>query len=342
MAGPQDRTVLVSGGSGYIAGFLVRQLAAEGWTVHATIRSLAREAEVRTRLAVDNDRLHFFAADLTSDAGWAEAMTGCSHVAHVASPFPATAVKDANDLIVPARDGALRALRFARDAGVGRFVLTSSSAAIAYGHPPGQTTFTEADWSDATSPDTSPYAQSKTIAERAARDWMAAEGGSMEFVSINPSLVVGPVMDADVSTSIEAIEKMLSGALPGCPDLGFGVVDVRDLADLHVRVLTAPDMAGERFIASGRFFKLVEIARILKARLGPQARKVPITTLPNFLVRMVAIWDPLVRSVLSELGRTRNMDASHAKAVLGWETRLEEDSLVDCARSLIDKGIVKV
>jgi dihydroflavonol-4-reductase len=335
-------TVLVSGGSGYIAGFLIRQLVAEGWTVHTTIRNLAREGEVRARLAVDKAQLKFFAADLTADAGWAEAMAGCTHVAHVASPFPPSAVKHEDDLIAPARDGALRALRFARDAGVARFVLTSSSAAIAYGHPPGQTTFTEADWSDPTSPDTSAYARSKTIAERAARDWMAEEGGAMEFASINPSLVVGPVMDADVSTSIEAIEKMLSGALPGCPNLGFGVVDVRDLADLHIRVLTAPGMAGERFIASGRFFKLVEIARLLKARLGPKARRVPTRTLPDFLVRMVAIWDPLVRMVISELGRTRNMDASHAKAVLGWATRSEEDSLVDCANSLIDKGIVKV
>ena len=336
------QTVLVSGGSGYIAGYIIRELVAQGSTVHTTVRDGARESEVRKRLDVDNKRLHFFVADLTSDNGWAEAMTGCTHVIHVASPFPPTAVKHADDLIVPARDGALRALRFARDAGVSRFVQTSSSAAVAYGHPPGQTTFTEADWSDPSSPDTSPYAQSKTIAERAARDWIAREGGAMEYCSINPSLVLGPVMDADVSTSIDAIQKMLSGALPGCPDLGFGVVDVRDLADLHVRVLTAPGMAGERFIASGRFFKMVEIARILKTRLGPQARKVPTRTLPDFLVRIVAIWDPLVRMVISELGRTRNMDASHAKVVLGWVTRPEEESVIDCAKSLIDHGIVKV
>ena len=336
------QTVLVSGGSGYIAGYIIRELVAQGWTVHTTVRDGAREGEVRKRLDVDNKRLHFFVADLTSDNGWAEAMTGCTHAIHVASPFPPTAVKHADDLIVPARDGALRALRFARDAGVLRFVQTSSSAAVAYGHPPGQTTFTEADWSDPSSPDTSPYAQSKTIAERAARDWIAREGGAMEYCSINPSLVLGPVMDADVSTSIDAIQKMLSGALPGCPDLGFGVVDVRDLADLHVRVLAAPGMAGERFIASGRFFKLVEIARILKTRLGPQARKVPTRTLPDFLVRIVAIWDPLVRMVISELGRTRNMDASHAKIVLGWVTRPEEESVIDCAKSLIDHGIVKV
>ncbi len=335
-------TVLVSGGSGYIAGFLIQRLVADGWTVHATVRSLSREAEVRARLAVDNSRLHFFAADLNADAGWAEAMAGCTHVAHVASPFPPAAVKHADELIVPARDGALRALRAAKAAGVKRFVQTSSAAAIGYGHPPGQSTYTEADWSDPTHPDCSPYAQSKTIAERAARDWIAAEGGTMEFVSVNPSLVVGPVMDADVSTSIELMQKMLSGALPGCPRIGFGIVDVRDLADLHVRVLTETGLAGERFIASGRFLMIADIAKILKARLGPRARKVPTRTLPDFLVRLAAIFDPLVRSGLSELGRIRDMDASHAKAVLGWETRPEAESLVDCANSLIDKGIVKV
>lgn len=335
-------TVLVSGGSGYIAGFLIRQLVAEGWTVHTTIRNLEGEGRVRARLAVDNDRLHFFAADLMRDAGWAEAMAGCSHVAHVASPFPATHVKDADDLIVPARDGALRALRFARDAGVKRFVLTSSVAAIGYGHARDKRIFTEADWTNVDSPDVSPYAKSKTIAERAARDWMAAEGGTMEFASVNPSLVVGPVMDGDYSTSVEVISKMLTGAMPGCPDFAFAVVDVRDLADIHVRVLNAPGMADERFIASGRTFKLIDIAKLFKARLGVRARKVPARRLPDFLVRIVALFDPMVRSVVSELGHNRQMIPGHAKAMLDWQTRDEEQSLVDCANSLIDLGIVKV
>lgn len=335
-------TVLVSGGSGYIAGFLIRQLVAEGWTVHTTIRNLQGEGRVRARLAVDNDRLRFFAADLMRDAGWAEAMAGCSHVAHLASPVPATHLVDAEELIVPARDGVLRALRFARDAGVMRFVHTSSVAAIAYGNPPGQTRFTEADWSDATSPATSPYAKSKTIAERAARDWMAMEGGAMDYVSINPSLVVGPVFDADMSSSIDVVQKMLEGAYPGCPDIGFGIVDVRDIADLHVRVLTRPGIANERFIASGRFLTLIDIARLYKARLGARARKVPARRLPDFVVRIAALFDPMVRSILPELGRRRDVDASHAKNILGWVTRDEAESLMDCANSLIDHGIVKV
>jgi len=336
-------TVLVTGGSGYIAGFLIRQLMGDGWTVNTTIRNLSREAKVRDLLAVDNSKLHFFAADLENDAGWAEAMAGCTHVAHVASPFPPNAPKHEDELIVPAREGALRALRFARDAGVTRFVLTSSSAAVAYGHADtGTRAFTEADWSDATSPDTRAYARSKTIAERAARDWVAREGGAMEFCTVNPVLVLGPVMSGDYSTSVEAVQKLLAGALPGLPNLSFGVVDVRDTADLHVRALTAPDMAGERFIASGPTLALADMARILKDRLGPKARKVPTLRLPDFLVRLSALFDPVVGQVTNELGKTRTLDASHAREKLGWVPRPAEESIIDCANSLIEHGIVKV
>ena len=335
-------TVLVSGGSGYIAGYLIRQLAAEGWIVHSTLRSRAKEDAVRKLLAVDNSRLKFFVADLNRDDGWADAMSGCSHVAHVASPFPGKAARDDNELIVPARDGALRALRAAKQAGVTRFVMTSSVAAIAYGRPKGEYTFTEADWTDVSHPETSAYVKSKTIAERAARDWVAAEGGGIEYCSVNPSAVLGPVWNDDFSTSIQAVKKLLQGSLPGCPDFGFGIVDVRDVADLHVRALNAPGMAGERFIASGPFLKMIDIAHVLKERLGAEASRVPTRRLPDFLVRFSALFDPVVRQVVGELGNVRNMDASHAKAVLGWRTRPPEDSIFDTARSLLDLGIVRV
>jgi dihydroflavonol-4-reductase len=335
-------TVLVSGGSGYIAGYLIRQLAAEGWIVHSTLRSRAKEDAVRKLLAVDNSRLKFFVADLNRDDGWADAMSGCSHVAHVASPFPGKAARDDNELIVPARDGALRALRAAKQAGVTRFVMTSSVAAIAYGRPKGEYTFTEADWTDVSHPETSAYVKSKTIAERAARDWVAAEGGGIEYCSVNPSAVLGPVWNDDFSTSIQAVKKLLQGSLPGCPDFGFGIVDVRDVADLHVRALNAPGMAGERFIASGPFLKMIDIAHVLKERLGAEASRVPTRRLPDFLVRFSALFDPVVKQVVGELGKVRHMDASHAKAVLGWRTRAPEDSIFDTARSLLDLGIVEV
>ena len=334
-------TVLVSGGSGYIAGFLIRQLVTEGWRVHTTVRNLAREGGVRKLLAVDDSRLHFFAADLNADAGWAEATAGCSHVAHVASPLPAGVPGDPNELIVPARDGALRALRAAKAAGVRRFVMTSSVAAISYGRGRGTHHFTEADWTPLEQPGLTPYIRSKTIAERAARDWVAKEGGGIEFCTINPSVVLGPVWSADYSASVTIVKRLLDGSMSACPDIGFGVVDVRDVADLHVRALKAPGMAGERFIASGRFMKLREIAEVLRAELGPQARKVTTRNLPDWAVRLAALFNPLARAVIGELGSVRHQDASHAKAVLGWATRPVEQSIADTARSLIERGIVK-
>ncbi len=335
-------TVFVSGGSGYIAGFLIRQLIDAGWTVHTSIRDLAKESAVRATLSVDNSKLKFFAADLMSDSGWAEAMAGCSHVAHVASPLPTDAPKHEDELIVPARDGALRALKAAKAAGVKRFVMTSSMAAIAYGHGGTKSVFTEADWTDPTSPDAYAYVRSKTIAERAARDWVATEGGDMEFCAVNPSLVLGPLQSGDFSTSLEAIKKLLEGSMPGMPNLGFGIVDVRDVADMHVRCLTAPNMAGERFICSGPFLMMDQVAAILREGLGPQARKVPKLKLPNWLVRIAARFDPVISQVIGELGKRRESPPVHAREVLGWIPRPATESILDTARDMIRLGIVKV
>ncbi len=334
--------VLVTGGSGYIGGFVIRQLIAGGWTVNTTIRSLKREADVRVALGVPAEKLRFFAADLLNDAGWADAVAGCSHVVHVASPLPTGAVRHEDDLIVPAREGALRALRFAHAAGVKRVVMTSSVAAIAYGHGRTIGTYTERDWSDLNGPQVHAYAKSKTIAERAARDWMASNGGAMEYCSVNPAAVLGPVLSGDYSASIEIITRLLSGSLPGLPNFGFGVVDVRDVADLHVRALTADGMNGERFTASGPFMMMKEVAGVLRERLGIEARKVPTRGLPDFVLRAVSIFDPTVRMVTGELGKQRITPADHAREVLGWEPRPAADTIVDTARSLIDLGLVKV
>ena len=335
-------TVLVTGGSGYIAGFLIKQLLDQGWRVHTTVRNPAREAALRPLLGGDADALRFFTADLMHDDGWATAMAGCSHVAHVASPFSTNAPRHEDDLIVPAREGVLRALRFAGAAGVARFVQTSSVAAIAYGHGRGVHRFTEADWTDVNGPDVYAYVKSKTLAERAARDWIAGQGGAMEFVSVNPAAVLGPVWSDDFSASIEVVRQLLGGLLPGCPDLGFGIVDVRDVADLHVRALTAHGIAGERFIAAGPFMKLIDVARVLKAQMPADARKVPTRTLPDWLVRVSALFNPMIRQITGELGNVRDADAGHALAMLGWQTRPVEQSIVDCARSLIERGVVKV
>ena len=338
-------TVLVTGGTGYIAGELIRQLLAKGWTVHATVRNKAK-SESRLRQLMGNpgeDRLKIFEAELMSDDGWAEAVAGCTHVAHVASPIATSTPKDENEMIVPAREGTLRALRFARDAGVKRFVQTSSMAAVAYGRNEKEYTVDETDWTDVTHPDVYPYVKSKTISERAAREWVAEQGGDMEFVSVNPSMVLGPVDDADFSPSVEAVRQVLSGAMPMAPDLGFAIVDTRDVADLHVRCLEEPGLANERFLAAGRFLKIIEVAEILRERLpAEQTRKVPTKVMPNWMVSVLSLFNPGVRSIKSEVGKSRHVDASHSKDRLGWETRPVEDSIVDCATSLIEHGVVKV
>jgi dihydroflavonol-4-reductase len=241
---------------------------------------------------------------------------------------------------VPARDGALRALRAAKAAGVRRFVMTSSVAAIAYGRGRGVHHFTEADWTLLDRPGISPYIRSKTVAERAARDWVAAEGGAMEFCSINPSVVLGPVWSADYSASVVIVRKLLDGSLGACPDIGFGIVDVRDVADLHVRALGAPtSLAGERFIANDRFLTLRQVADTLRTGLGPQlGARVTTRNVPDWLVRTVAWFNPVARAVVGELGSVRHQSPEHARAVLGWAARPAEQSIVDCARSLIELG----
>ncbi|MGM9482261.1 NAD-dependent epimerase/dehydratase family protein [Roseateles sp. NT4] len=335
-------TILVSGGSGFIAGVLIRQLLAAGWQVHATVRDLKREPALRQGLGVgSSEQLRCFAADLLADAGWAEAAAGCSHMAHLASPLPVGVPRDANDLITPARDGALRALRAARDAGVRRVVMTSSVAAISYGHGPGDHHFTEDDWTRLQTPGIPAYVQSKTVAERAARDWVAREGSGLEFCTVNPSVVLGPVASADYSASVVIVQSLLQGRIPAMPRIGFGIVDVRDVAELHWRALTAPQsMADERFIACGGFLWLREIAAILRAELGEKAGKVPTLEMPDWAVRLLAKVSPAVRAAASELGTTRHQDSTHAREVLGWVPRPPREAIVQTARDLVALRVV--
>lgn len=339
-------TVLVTGGSGFIASHCILQLLAQGHTVRTTVRNLNREPEVRAMLkqggAESGSRLRFFAADLEKDAGWAEAVSGSDYVLHVASPFPPTVPKDENELIVPAREGALRVLRASRDAGVKRVVLTSSFAAVGYGHPPQGAPFDETAWTNVGGQGITPYVKSKTLAERAAWDFVAGEGGALELSTVNPVGVFGPALGPDYSTSILLVQRMMDGALPGCPKLHFGAVDVRDVASLHLLAMTHPAAKGERFLAvAGDFLSMLEIADVLRRRMGNAARRVPSRELPNWLVRLASLKDPAVKQIIPELGRHKNATSIKAMRLLGWKPRSAEDSLVATAESLVRLGLLK-
>ena len=330
-------TVLVTGGSGFIAGHIILQLLAAGHRVRATVRTLKREGHVRAMLEEGGTdpghRLSFAAADLENDAGWREAAAGSEYVLHVASPFPSKVPKHEDELIVPARDGTLRVLRASRDAGVKRVVLTSSFAAIGYGHKPQAAPFNETNWTD---PDSgvAPYVKSKTLAERAAWEFIAQEGGALELSVVNPVAVFGPVLGPDYSASILLLKRLIDG-LPVCPQLYFGVVDVRDVADLHIRAMTRPAARGERFLAvAGDCMSIVDIAQVLQNRMGATARRVPILQLPNWAVRLAGLLDPSVRQIVPELGKIKNASNEKAKHMLGWMPRSNEESILAAAESL--------
>jgi dihydroflavonol-4-reductase len=341
-----SQTILVTGGSGFIGSHCILQLLTAGHQVRTTIRNLKREGDVRAMLeeggADPGNCLSFFAADLENDAGWREAAAGCDFVLHVASPLPPSVPKHEDELIVPAREGTLRVLRASRDAGVKRVVLTSSFAAIGYGHKVRETPFTEADWTDPTGDDVAPYAKSKTLAERAAWDFLAREGGGLELSVINPVGVFGPVLGPDYSASILLVQRMMDGAMPGAPQLYFGAVDVRDVAELHIRAMTHPAAQGERFLAvAGNFLTMLDIAKILKARMGASAKRVPTRQLPNWLMRLVALRDPAAKLILPELGKRKNATNEKARRLLGWAPRSNEESLVATAESLVRLGLLK-
>jgi dihydroflavonol-4-reductase len=334
------KTVLVTGGSGFLGGWCLVELLRRGYRVRTTVRDLSRETEVRAKVAAQvdaADRLSVCAADLEGDEGWEQAVEGCDYVLHVASPFPPAQPKDPDELIVPAREGTLRVLRAALEAGAERVVVTSSVAAVRGGVTSSPAPLTEADWTDGDNPSLQPYTRSKTLAERAAWDLAAERGETAKLAVVNPGAILGPVLGAERSTSLAMVERLLKG-MPGTPRIGFSVVDVRDVADLHLRAMTAPEAGGERFIAVARFQWMADIAAVLRDRLGPAAAKVPKRGVPDFVVRGMGVFDPSVRSVAKQLGEKVELSSAKAESSLGWLPRPLEETIVDCAQSLIADG----
>ena len=336
-------TVLVTGGTGYIGGEVIDQLLAKGYTVHTTVRSKARsEARLHQRWKNAGTRLKVFEADLMSDEGWAAANAGCDAVAHVASPFPMGVPKDKNDLVIPAMEGTLRALKFAHQAGIKRFVQTSSAAAIAYGQKH-KNHFDYTDWTDLTK-GVPPYIESKTVAERSARDWVATNAPDMIFCSINPVAVFGPVYDHDLSTSVEMVKKIMDGSIPMAPNMGICVTDVRDVAEAHVRAIEAPadKVRGERFPTSQKFMWIEEMAETVRQRAPEFSAKVPTRRMPDFLVKILALFMPEMKQIKGELGNVRDVSGKHTEDVLGYRFIPAEQTIEDTVRSLAAHGIVKV
>lgn len=339
-------TVLVTGGSGFIGAHTILQLLADGHAVRTTLRNPDRSKDVITMLreggALAADQIGFATADLTRDDGWREAVAGCDYVLHVASPLGAPVPEDENELIVPAREGTLRVLRAARDAGVKRVVVTSSFAAIGYGHPPQAAPFDETTWSNLDGPDVQAYPKSKTLAERAAWEFVAREGNGLELAVVNPTAVFGPALGPDFSESIGIIKALLDGAMPAVPRIHFGLVDVRDVADLHLRAMTSPRARGERFLAvAGDTMSVLQVARLLRRKLGSKARRVPRFQMPDWMMRLAARRNPLARAALPLLGKVRRATSAKAQNLLGWRPRGNEEMIVATAESLIRLGLVK-
>jgi dihydroflavonol-4-reductase len=338
-----NELVLVTGGTGFIAQHCILALLGAGYRVRTTVRSLGREAEVRTNLrtggAEPGDRLSFVAADLGADRGWAEAAEGCAYVLHGASPTPSGDQVREDDWIKPAVEGNLRVLRASRDAGVKRVVLTSAIGAVAMGHRPMGRPFNETDWSDLTG-HVAPYQKSKTISEREAWAFMAREGGALELSAVNPVAVLGPALGPDFSHSVRLVKNLMDGQ-PGCPKLNSGFVDVRDVADLHLRAMTSPHASGERYIATaGESLWLVEVAKILQRCMGADAARVSTRILPNWLVRLGALRNPAMRGIVPLLGVNLNATSEKARGQLGWAPRPAEEAIVATADSLIRLGLL--
>jgi dihydroflavonol-4-reductase len=333
--------VLVTGGSGFVGAHCVLALLQGGYEVRTTIRTPARAADVRSQLATGGlddagDALTFAVADLTSDDGWAEAVAGCDYVLHVASPFPAVQPKDENDLIVPAREGALRVLRAARDARVKRVVLTSSFAAIGYGHQPTDRAFTEEDWTELGSGiPVSAYVKSKTLAERAAWDFIAREGNGLELATVNPVGILGPALGSDYSSSVQLVKAIVDGRLPRLPRVSFGIVDVRDVASLHLLAMTAPEAAGERFLAiAGEVMSAPQVALLIRGHLGTAGQRITTKVMPDWVLKSLAPFSRSVRGALPDIGAVRRASGAKAQRLLGWSPRSREEAIVATVDSL--------
>lgn len=340
-----NKTVLVTGGSGFIAAHCIIKLLQQGYSVKTTLRSLNRQDEVKEMLKNGGinsfENLSFIQADLTSDNNWNEAVSSCEYVLHVASPTPVIKFTHENEMINPAKDGVLRVLKAAKEAGVKRVVLTSAFGAIGMGHKNRTTPYTEKDWTNINA-NIHAYQKSKTIAEQTAWKFIKNEGGNLELAAINPVGVMGPVLGKDYSHSHQMIRQMLEGEIKACPKINSCYVDVRDVADLHLMAMVNPKANGERFLAtSGDALSMLDVANILKRRLGDDAKKVPAKELPNWLLRLAALKNPSLKMIVTLLNVYMQASGEKAKQILNWSPRSDEEAIIATAESMLKLGLIK-
>jgi dihydroflavonol-4-reductase len=336
-------TVLVTGGTGYLAKWVIAGLVREGFGVRATLRNLHQEAEVRSAIAEQVDsagHLSFASADLLKDEGWMTAMAGCQYVLHVASPMGQGAPKG-TDLIGPARDGTLRVLKAAAASGIERVVCTSSAFASQPPIVPGemQPLADENTWTNAEEKGLPEYARSKILAERAAWEFMKTNTSSMTLATVLPGLILGPVMKKSVSGSLELVSRLLTGKLPALPRIGFGIIETQNLVDLHLRAMTSPAAANQRFIGVGDFLWISEIAEILRKQFPDRSAKIPSRQLPDWILRLSALFQDEARFMAPMLGKRREIDSSKTSSLLQWRAKSSSEAVIQCAKSLIEHGL---
>ncbi len=341
----KDEKVLITGASGFIASHIIIQLLEKGYRVRGTLRNMQRGESMleiyRKHVSFPDEQIEFAAVDLLKDEGWDEAAAGCDYMLHVASPFVIDQPKDESVLIKPATEGTRRALNAAKNNSIKKVVLTSSVASIAFGYGKEKVTFDEDDWTDPNGEGVTPYVKSKYYAEKEAWDFMEKQGGDMKLSVINPSAVLGPILEKDYGTSAEIVMKSLSSGLPGFPNVGFPIVDVRDVASLHILAMESDKADGERFICSNDFVWFKEVGAIMRENLPKEwADKVPTRVMPDWLMRFVALFDKEVRGIVPDIGRKREMSHKKAKEMLGWEPRPNEEAILATANTMIELGIV--
>ena len=343
------KTVLLTGASGYIGKHIALQLLNQGYSVRASVRSLSKSDEVRNAVLphlIDktklDSRLTFVELDLEKDAGWDAALKGVDVLMHTASPFPIASPKDENELIRPAVDGTLRALKAAHNAGVHRVILTSSMAAL-YGCdlPAGKSEYDETLWTDVSHPiGRVPYTKSKTLAEKAAWDYVKNFAPKIALTTINPVLVLGAPLDKNFGSSISVVERILKGKDPMLPDIRFAIVDVKDVALMHVAAITNDATKGERLLASSETYSFVQIAKVLKS-IYPKG-KVKTTQAPSPLIKFLSLFDAEIKAVLPLLGKPMAISGAKAKRVLGISFIPVQVTLRDSADYLVKNGFIKI